>query len=110
MANKRKKGAHAKVGRKKRSPAAQLRALSVGQHITKRRHALGMSQTEVARQCGWEATRLWKYETGHDIPNGASCLKLSKVLGLSIHELISLANGSEDDESEEPAAAAAGAA
>jgi transcriptional regulator with XRE-family HTH domain len=91
----------------------EKRARAIGRRLVQRREELGLKVKELAERCGWDASRIWKYETGHAIPSHEAIECLSRELGLSRDLLSGIAAGTvpiDDEEEDEPAAVAAGAA
>lgn len=61
---------------------------SINQRIRRLREARGMSAAELNKACGFESTRVYKYETGVNTPDTASLTKLARALGVTTDELL----------------------
>lgn len=94
--------------RHRKDPVKSRRARAVGKVLQERREKLGISMSDLARRCGWDAARIWKYETGHAMPGLDAMACLCRELKMSLQKLIAIANG--DLKEVGHAAVAAGAA
>ncbi len=96
------------------SAAKEKRARALGRRLKSRRDELGLKVKELADRCGWDISRIWKYETGHAIPSHEAMECLARELGLSLDELNGIATGKivpDDDgeaDEEEPASSESG--
>lgn len=52
-------------------------------NLKEKRLARGMTQEELARECGIKRTRIANYEVGHRNPKPAIAQKIAAVLGFS---------------------------
>ena len=66
--------------------------MSIGETITRKRKALGMTQKELAERVGVSQVSIYMYESGETTPKALIVGKLASALGVSCDELI---NGSE---------------
>jgi transcriptional regulator with XRE-family HTH domain len=58
--------------------------ISIGNQIRKRRHLLGLSQTDLANKVGVTFQQIQKYEKGQNKIMASRLFKLSKILNLNI--------------------------
>jgi transcriptional regulator with XRE-family HTH domain len=73
---------------------AARRCKALGKKLKARRLELDIRQAEVARRCGWEPTRIWKFEKGHSLPSTHAIGVLAKALHLDADDLYALRDGS----------------
>lgn len=57
-------------------------------NLRNRRVQLGMNQTELAKKIGVTPTTIWLYERGEATPKIDIALRLAKVLGVTIEQLV----------------------
>ncbi len=57
-------------------------------NLRNRRIQLGMNQTELAKKIGVTPTTIWLYERGEATPKIDIALRLAKVLGMTIEQLV----------------------
>lgn len=58
------------------------------ENLRNRRVQLGMNQTELAKKIGVTPTTIWLYERGEATPKIDIALRLAKVLGMTIEQLV----------------------
>ena len=58
------------------------------ENLRNRRVQLGMNQTELAKKIGVTPTTIWLYERGEATPKIDIALRLAKVLGVTIEQLV----------------------
>lgn len=68
----------------------------IGKGIAQRRKALGLSQEEMAKQIGVTRQAVSKWESGAAMPSVDNMIELSRVLGVSVDELLQLTEGSRE--------------
>ena len=67
--------------------------MDFAQRLKTARERAGLSQSELAAQCGLTIRSISAYETGRANPRGVTLHKLAAALGVSRQTIISLENG-----------------